>query len=291
MADTALTEASAAIAALPTDPMRPRPFRVVTRIQETHDTVTLELESADGHRSRPFSPGQFHMLWAFGVGEVPISISGKPEHPDRIVHTLRVVGAVTKALAACAPGATVGLRGPFGTHWPLEAAVGRDVVIVAGGIGLAPLRPAIYEICDRRDRYGRVAVLYGARTPQDILFAAELRSLADRHQLDVGISVDRASEGWRGRVGVVTTLIPHAGFAPRNALAMVCGPEIMERFTVEALRKRGVPVDGIWVSMERNMKCAVGFCGHCQFGPDFLCKDGPVFPYQRIRHLFNRAEV
>lgn len=291
MSSTGLAELSAPASALPTDPMRPRPFRVVTRIQETHDTVTLELEAADGHRSRPFSPGQFHMLWAFGVGEVPISISGKPEHPDRIVHTLRVVGAVSRALAACAPGTMVGLRGPFGSHWPLEAAVGRDVVIVAGGIGLAPLRPAIYEICARRDRYGRVSVLYGARTPRDILFAAELRSLAGRHQLEVGVTVDRAGDEWRGRVGVVTTLIPNAGFAPRNALAMVCGPELMERFTVLSLRKRGVPREGIWISMERNMKCAVGFCGHCQLGPEFLCKDGPVFHYPRVRHLFNRAEV
>jgi NAD(P)H-flavin reductase len=231
------------------------------------------------------------MLYGFGVGEVPISISGDPGIPERLVHTLRAVGPVTNALAALAPGDMLGVRGPYGTHWPMESAVGKDVVVVAGGIGLAPLRPVLFELSRRRERYGRITVLYGARTPEEILFEAQLQAWGGSHDFHVRISVDRGTPGWRGSVGVVTTLIPAARFEPRETVAMVCGPEVMARFTILELRKRGVPVRNIHVSMERNMKCAVGFCGHCQFGSKFVCKDGPVFGYDEIRHVFNRAGV
>jgi NAD(P)H-flavin reductase len=173
----------------------------------------------------------------------------------------------------------------------VEAAVGHDVVLAAGGIGLAPLRPALYEICSRRERYGRVSVLYGARTPGDILYAKELSALCAENEVAWNVTVDRGDPQWKGRVGVVTTLIPRAGFDPRHAVAMICGPEIMVRFTVLELRKRGVADRAVYVSMERNMKCAIGFCGHCQFGPEFVCRDGPVFPFSRIAPFFYRAEV
>lgn len=272
------------------DPMLPRPFRVVGTRRETHDTVTLELVPVEERARFPFSPGQFNMLYRFGVGEVPISISGDPGETERLVHTLRAVGTVTRSLAALAPGDTVGVRGPYGTHWPLEAAVGKDVVIVAGGIGLAPLRPVLFELSKRRERYGRITVLYGARTPDDVLFEPQLQVWRGA-DFDVAVTVDRGARGWCGRVGVVTMLIPGARFEPRDTVAMVCGPEIMARFSVLELRKRGVLGRNIHVSMERNMKCGVGLCGHCQYGAEFVCKDGPVFSYARIRPLFHRSGV
>jgi NAD(P)H-flavin reductase len=273
------------------DPMVPTPARISRVTRETHDTVTLEIVRREGTAPLPFSPGQFNMLYAFGIGEVPISISGDPNRTDRHVHTLRVVGAATRALAGSKRDDVIGMRGPFGSHWPLEAAVAHDVVIVAGGIGLAPLRPAIYEICARRPRYGKVSVLYGARTPSDVLYGKEFDDWIHRHDIQFKATVDRGDPDWAGPVGVVTTQVQKAHFDPRQTIAMVCGPEIMSRFAVLELRKAGVPKRSIFVSMERNMKCAVGFCGHCQFGPDFICKDGPVLPYSRIRNLFNRAEV
>ncbi len=274
----------------PVDPMVPHPYRVVRRRRETRDTFTLFLEPLAGE-SPSFAPGQFHMLYLFGVGEVPISISGDPAQPHPQVHTIRAVGAVTQALARLRPGAILGLRGPFGSHWPLEEAVGRDVVVVAGGIGLAPLRPAIYHLLAHRERYGRIVVLYGARTPEELLYPKELARWSGHLDVEVLVTVDRASGSWRGNVGVVTTLIPRAPFDPQDTMALVCGPEIMMRYTVLALQKRGVPPPAIYVSMERNMKCAVGFCGHCQYGPHFICKDGPVFCYDHIRWLFGKWEV
>ncbi len=274
----------------PVDPMHPHPYRVVRRRRETSDTFTLLLEPMEGE-GHPFAPGQFNMLYLFGVGEVPISISGDPAQPHPQVHTVRAVGTVTRAMAQLRPGAILGLRGPFGSHWPLEEAVGRDVVVVAGGIGLAPLRPAIYHLLAHRESYGRIVILYGARTPEDLLYRRELARWSAHLDVEVLVTVDRASGSWRGNVGVVTTLIPLAPFDPQDTLALVCGPEIMMRYTVLALQKRGVPDSAIYVSMERNMKCAVGFCGHCQYGPHFICKDGPVFCYDRIRWLFGKWEV
>jgi NAD(P)H-flavin reductase len=272
-------------------PMIPDSWKVQRVRRDTADTFTMELQPANGKGEFPFQPGQFNMLYAFGVGEVPISISGDPAKPDTIVHTTREVGAVTRALCKLKPSDCLGVRGPFGAGWPVSEARGADVVIVAGGIGLAPLRPAIYKVLADRSLYGRVAVLYGTRTPADILFLSELEHWRARFDLEVYITVDRAMGDWQGNVGVVTTLIPRAPFDPASTIAMVCGPEVMMRFTVQALEARGVPLDNIYVSMERNMKCAVGFCGHCQYGPTFICKDGPVFPYSRIGHLFGVREV
>jgi NAD(P)H-flavin reductase len=268
--------------------MVPRPFRVSRRRRETRDTWTLELEPADGE-GMPFEPGQFAMLYAFGIGEVPISVSGDPDGP--LVHTVRAVGAVTEAVCASKPGATLGVRGPFGNAWPVDAAAGADVVIVAGGIGLAPLRPALYGILHRRGEFGEVALLYGSRTPADLLYRRELERWRGRFDLHVDVTVDSAEEGWRGKVGVVPKLIAGARFDPDSAVALVCGPEIMMRFTAQALLDRGLPAERIYVSMERNMRCGLGHCGHCQLGPTLICRDGPVYRYDELEPLIEVREL
>jgi NAD(P)H-flavin reductase len=274
-----------------TDAMRPEPYRVMRVRRETHDTFTLELRPEGGGRRPPYRPGQFNMLYVFGVGEIPISISGDPGQPDLLVHTTRAVGQVTNVMSRLAAGDLIGVRGPFGVPWPIDQAQGRDVVIVAGGIGLAPLRPALYELLHNRTAYRNVVLLYGTRSPRDILYRRELERWRARFDVEVHVTVDRSLPTWHGNVGVVTTLIHKAPFTPRTALAMICGPEVMIRFTCLELQRRGVATADIYVSMERNMKCAIGLCGHCQVGPVFVCKDGPVFPYDRIQDLVNRWEV
>ena len=273
------------------DPMLPHLYRIRRRQMETHDTFTLELEPTHGSLPFHFAAGQFNMLYLFGVGEVPISMSGSPQEPDRLIHTIRAVGTVTSAISKLREGEMLGVRGPFGTHWPVEQCVGKDVVIVAGGIGLAPLRPAIYQLLAEREKYGQIVLLYGTRTPNDLLFESELHKWRARFDLEVDVTVDRASPQWHGHVGVVTTLIPRASFNAAESVAMICGPEIMMRFTIQALQKRGMTDEQIFITMERNMKCAIGFCGHCQFGPQFICKDGPVFRYDQVQPFFGQWEV
>lgn len=280
-----------AIAAVDRGVMTPRPFLVERIGQDVSDTFTLMLRPRHDDRPFPFAPGQFNMLYLFGVGEVPISISGDPGHPDRLIHTIRALGTVTGAMQRLKRGGVVGVRGPFGSSWPMIAAEGSDVVIIAGGVGLAPLRPAIYSILAHRERYGRFMILYGARTPKDILFAREVERWRSRHDVTVEVTVDRGTGNWRGNVGVVTQLIDRGGFDPEHTLAFVCGPEVMIRYAVQSLNDRGVGPERIYVSMERNMKCAVGFCGHCQFGGQFVCRDGPVFRFDRISRLFQIREL
>jgi len=222
---------------------------------------------------------------------VAISISGDPAQKERVVHTVRSAGAVSGALARLRRGAVIGVRGPYGSHWPVKDAEGSDVVIVAGGLGIAPVRPAMYYLIAHRERYGRIVLLYGARSPGDILYRRELETWRRRLDLDIAVTVDHAAADWRGNVGVVPALIPQIAFDPQHAIALVCGPEIMMRFTISALRDRGLTTHQIFVSMERNMKCAVGLCGHCQFGPAFVCRDGPVFRFDRIAPLFGVREI
>jgi len=273
------------------DPMLPELYRVLRRRRETADTWTLALEpAADGARPPAFRPGQFMMLSSFGAGESAISISGDPTRPGPLVQTIRVVGATTRALCATRPGGLVGVRGPYGAGWPVEAAQGADVVIVAGGIGLAPLRPAIYHVLANRGRYGRVAVLVGGRSPDLLLYPKEVERWR-RRGVDVGVIVDAAEPGWSGRVGVVTKLVPGADFDPASAVALTCGPEIMMRYVARALLERGVPAARVHVSLERSMHCGIGHCGHCQLGPTLICRDGPVYPWAsaepwlRVREL------
>lgn len=275
--------ADAAVAPLGADPMLPRIARVRRRYRNGPKVWTLETE-CEGMASG-FLPGQFDMLTAFGIGEVPISLSGDPADSRHLTHTIRAVGPVSAALAALEQGASLGIRGPFGAGWPMSEAAGRDVLIVAGGLGLAPLRPVLYRLLAERARYGRIILLYGTRSPQEILFRREIESWRRRLDLEIEVTVDHAEGDWRGHVGVVTTLIARAGFETQRALALVCGPEIMMRFAIAALHDAGVAEDAIYLSMERNMKCAVGFCGHCQFGGVLVCREGPVLRYDRVRDL------
>jgi len=271
--------------------MLPQPYSVRHVSKETPDTFSLRLQPEDGVSATPFKPGQFSMLWVFGVGELPISISGDPADCGRLEYTVRSVGKATHALVSRKVGDRVGVRGPFGAGWPIEAVRGRDLVVVAGGIGLAPLRPVIYEVLNHRQEYGRLVLLYGARGPSDVLYRKELTAWSRHHETQVLTTVDYGGLSWRGHVGVVTTLFRYARLQPARSLAMVCGPEIMMRFVTHELETQGLKREDIYVSMERNMKCAVGFCGHCQYGPHFICKDGPVFRYDRIQPLLEKYEL
>ena len=273
------------------DPMLPRPARVLQVDKETHDTFTLSLESGAGNGHPSFAPGQFSMLYVFGVGELPISISGDPEEPGRLVYTVRSVGKATNALVTRTAGETLGVRGPFGTSWPITKARGKDIVVIAGGIGLAPLRPAIYHILRHRGDYKRLIVLYGARTPRDMLYRKQLAAWTYLPDTQILTTVDYGGLSWRGNVGVVTTLFRYVRLQPNKTVALVCGPEIMMRYVVRELESRGVGPADTYLSMERNMKCAVGFCGHCQLGPYFACKDGPVFPLSRMQDWIGKYEL
>ena len=266
----------------------PSPFRVGDRRQDTADTWTLTLEPlGDGFA---VAPGQFVMVYMFGVGEVPISVSGPPDSPgEPVVLTVRAVGAVTTAICNSEPGAVLGLRGPFGNSWPVETASGGDVLVVAGGIGLAPLRPVVLHALAHRSEYGAASVLYGARTPQDLLYTDELRRWGD--ELAVEVTVDAADTAWLGRVGVVPKLVAQAEFRPDSVRAFVCGPEVMIHYTVEALRERGVPDERIFLSLERDMRCGVGLCGHCQLGPTLICRDGPVYTQAQVAQLMEVREL
>lgn len=273
------------------DAALPVPCRVQRVVRESPDCWTLTLVP-EGDQPRPaFAAGQFNMLYVFGVGEAPISMSGAVEDDEHWVHTIRAVGSVTRALCALKRGDSVGVRGPFGTPWPMPQAEGRDVVLIAGGIGLAPLRPALYSLLANRRQYGRVILLYGARTPDDLLFRKELAAWRGRFDLNVSATVDRAADDWLGHVGVVTKLIRHSHFDPRDTLAMICGPEIMMRYSAAELTERGLGTDQIFVSMERNMQCGLGLCGHCQFGSDFVCADGPVFPLDTVLPRLHLREL
>jgi NAD(P)H-flavin reductase len=260
--------------------MVPRAFELVERRQETPDTWTLELEPASGE-SLAFAPGQFTMLSAGGAGEVPISISGDPEQPERLVHTVRAVGLATQAICRAAVGQQLWVRGPFGRAWPIEELEGADVVVAAGGLGLPPLRPALLRLLSRRERYGRLVLLYGARTPDQLVFA-EQHPVWSRQGLEVLVTVDAAGPEWMGHVGVVTRLINRAGLSGARCAALVCGPEVMMRFLIAGLLERGLPAGGVYASMERNMQCGIGHCGHCQLGPTLVCRDGPVYRWSEI---------
>ncbi|HVC19881.1 MAG TPA: FAD/NAD(P)-binding protein [Vicinamibacterales bacterium] len=260
----------------------PRPFRVIRVRHDTGDTTTLTFEAVGGGRLPPFAAGQFNMVYVFGVGEVPMSITGDSARPDVVVHTARGVGPVSSAIARLKRGDLVGLRGPFGRGWPVDEAAGGDLVMIAGGLGLAPLRPVLYQVLANRAAFGRVSLLYGAKTPDVLLYRKELERWRSDGTVRVDISVDQPAAGWTGRVGVAASLIPRLAIDPARTVAMICGPEVMMRFTVRELERSGLAQTAIYLSMERNMKCAVGFCGHCQLGPHFICRDGPVFRADRL---------
>jgi len=271
-------------------PMLPTPYRVRSRTRETTDVATLFLTPADGTPRLAFAPGQFTMMYVPGVGEVPISVSGDPEG-EELVQTIREVGPVSAALRRLEPGDIIGIRGPFGTAWPVEEARGNDVLVLAGGLGMAPVRPILYHVLHHREAYGRVALLYGTRQEPDLLFRRELQRWRSDLTLEILVTLDHASPSWRGHVGVVTELIQKASFEPQGVTAFVCGPEAMMRFSARALREIDVPAEAIHLSLERNMKCGIGLCGHCQIAPFFVCKDGPVTSLDRAERWLHRREV
>jgi NAD(P)H-flavin reductase len=273
------------------DPMLTHPVTIRKLIWETDNTFTLTLDMNGAFENFSFMPGQFNMLYVFGIGEAALSISSDPAKPNILQHTIHRIGTITTALAQRKKGDVIGVRGPFGSSWPLGAAKGKDVCIVTGGIGLAPLRPVIYSLLRTREDYGRIVILYGGRSPLDLLYRVELEKWDDEKNVEVLVTVDRGDTSWKGNVGVVTTLLHYIKLDARNTVAYVCGPEIMMKYTIEELERRGLSQHQIYLSMERNMKCAIGFCGHCQYGPTFICKDGPVFSLPRIRSLLDRKEL
>ncbi len=276
------------------DPMTPEVWQVESIEKENIDTFTLVLRSASGKKFESH-PGQFNMLYAHGVGEVAISISGDTSKLDTITHTIRTVGAGTRALEKLKPGSSIGLRGPFGTAWPIEKIGNKDVIIVVGGIGLAPLRPVIYHIAaankERVQKNLKTTVIYGSRSPDDQIFKEELLSWQKLPNWDFICTVDKPTPGWKWESGLVTKHFPDSLKTPANTIIMSCGPEIMMNASAEKLKELGVPEDNIYLSMERNMNCGIGLCGHCQTGPYFICKDGPVFSYPRIKRLMGIKEI
>ena len=271
--------------------MTPVPYRVRSTVAENADSVTVCLEPLETALPPP-APGEFMMLYAFGVGEIAISVSGDPSVTDgTVTHTIRSVGAVSAALCAAAPGATIGVRGPFGTSWGLERSAGRDLVVVAGGVGLAPLRPVVLGALAQRERYGRVVLIAGARSRGDFLYAAELAAWQADRSLEVHLTVDVPIQGWPGEIGFVTEPLLALSLQPESTTAFLCGPEAMMRSCAGVLAAKGFAPHDIRVSLERNMQCGIGWCGHCQLGPLLLCRDGPVVGYDVARPLLEVEEL
>jgi NAD(P)H-flavin reductase len=276
----------------PRDPMVPGWATVRAIQRETPDVVTLTLElPADSRVAKRWpQPGQFNMLYLPGVGEVAISVSSANQDAATVQHTVRAVGSVTLAIRALRVGDSVGMRGPFGRPWPLEQARGSDLVIIGGGIGLAPLRSAIESIAQHRGTYGQVHILIGARTPADLLYSHEYDAWRS-HGMVVIPTVDRADAQWKGKVGVVPLLLRSVRADPSRTFLFTCGPEVMMRFVVYQALASGFPKERVYLSLERNMKCGIGVCGHCQLGPYFLCKDGPVLHFGQLEPFFFVEEL
>lgn len=275
-------------AAPPLSPLTTRPRRIAAVRRAARDCVTLDIEHED---AGTFRPGQFNMLYVFGTGEAAISVSSHASEAPLLSHTVRSAGTVTRALTAMRPGDTIGLRGPYGNEWPLAAARDRDLVLIAGGIGLAPLRPAVLEALTHRDDYRRVVLLLGARTPADLLHVDELDAWRDDDRVELRVTVDVAGRGWSGPVGVVTTQLDRTELDPTMSTVLSCGPPVMMRFVARAVLGRGVPAEDLYVSLERNMRCGLGTCGHCQLGTQIICRDGPVYRWPTVARLLEVSEL
>jgi NAD(P)H-flavin reductase len=271
------------------EPLRLAPWQaeVVDATTESPGIVTLWLRATDPElrATYRFAPGQFNMLYLFGVGEVPISISSDPDEPELLGHTIRGVGRVTNELVKLGPGARIGLRGPFGSPWPLARAEGRDVLVVTGGLGCAPVVSVIDYVMARRERFGKLTILQGVKHGQDLIWRSRYAAWEKATDTEVGLAADVAGANWPGHVGLVTELFDRFALDPAVTETMMCGPEPMMRAAARDLEGRGFDPEAVWLSMERNMHCAAGRCGHCQLGPHFVCRDGPVFAYARIREL------
>jgi NAD(P)H-flavin reductase len=270
------------------DPMIPIPFVISKIKKETKDTFTIELDTPNKFE---FKAGQFNMLYLFGVGEVAISISGDPSKREKLVHTIRNVGSVTNRISNLKKNDVLGVRGPFGSSWQIEKFQNKDILIIAGGLGLAPVRPIIYYILNNRNSFNKVTILYGTKNPNEIIFKNELHKWKSSFDIDLQIIVDNPDSNWKGNTGLITTLIRNLNVVPDNTITMICGPEIMMKVSAIEIASKGLNPQNIYLSMERNMKCAIGLCGHCQYGSKFICKDGPVFSYLEIKHLLDIWEL
>lgn len=275
------------------NPHLPHPAEIVEKIQEREEVYTYRIRFCEEEQklSYRFFPGQFNMLYAFGVGDVPMSIVSDPADSSLLDHTIRIVGTVTQALGRLEKGDRVGLRGPFGSAWPLEEAQGQDVIIVTGGLGCAPTLGALHYMFRRRDAYGTIKIIHGVKAPQDLIYQQRFREWGQAPDTEVYLTTDKPARQWKHKIGLVTHLLAEVQFNPDRSIVMMCGPEIMMRFTIKEFLSRGLNADRIYLALERNMKCAVGFCGHCQFGPHFICKDGPILRYDRIQEIFNIKEI
>lgn len=269
------------------------PATIVEKIREAEDITTyrLQLVDVEAQRRFRFKAGQFNMVYLFGVGEVAISIVSDPDEPELLDHTIRAVGRTTKAIAALQPGDALGIRGPFGAGWPLEEGKGRNIVIVTGGLGCAPVVGAIEYIFRRREEYGSVKILHGVKTPHDLLYRERFDAWRRHPDTEVLLTSDQPDKTWRYHVGVVTELFEQVSMDPEKSMVLMCGPEIMMRLGAPILMRRGIPATAMYVSLERHMECGIGLCGHCQMGPYFLCKDGPVMRYDRVEQWLGRAGV
>ncbi len=268
--------------------MTPVMYRVAERTDELADTVTLAL-TPNGESIETPQPGQFTMLWVFGIGEAPISLA-RVGQDGALIHTIRAVGAVTRALCQLQPGDEVGVRGPYGSSWPVGSAKGEDVLVVAGGLGLSPVRPIIDEVLADRDAFGRCTVFVGARRPEALIYTDELAEWERDDRLDLELIVDAAGEDWLHHVGLITKLIANADLAASRTHVFLCGPEPMMHFGADGAIDQGVPADRVWLSLERNMHCAVVQCGHCQLGPLFICREGPVVAWPTVAELIRIPE-
>jgi sulfhydrogenase subunit gamma (sulfur reductase) len=265
----------------------PMQAEVVGRVEESPSIFTLSLRLVDErqHNNYRFAPGQFNMLYQYGVGEIPISIVGDPREPYLLQHTIRTVGRVTRGFAKLKIGDRIGLRGPFGRGWPLDAVRGRDVLIVTGGLGCAPVVPVINHVLHRREQVGRIAILQGVKHSEDFIWRERYEQWDAEPDTQILLAADVSGPNWKGFTGRVTALFEKLDIDFANSMTMMCGPELMMISAARLLLERGVSPELIWFSMERNMQCAVGHCGHCQYSEKFICRDGPVFPYHEIRHL------
>jgi len=268
-------------------PRQPLEAIVMERTQESPTIFTLRLRLSDAaaQAAYRFAPGQFNMLYLYGVGEVPISIMSDPEERDGIGHTIRALGRVTKGLAALQPGDSVGLRGPYGRGWPLQEMGGHDVVLVTGGLGCAPVVSVIHYVLKRRERYGKLVIIQGVKHAEDLIWSEQYAKWAALPNTQVLVAASEGAALWPWHVGRVTELFQLACFDPARAVGMMCGPEGMMRVAADNLLQRGVPESRLYLSMERNMQCAVGRCGHCQLGGSFVCRDGPVFNWGQVKSL------
>ncbi|MGE5265190.1 MAG: FAD/NAD(P)-binding protein [Acidobacteriota bacterium] len=261
----------------------PTPAKIVkiTPMTPLEKLLTIQLPAGTtlGHR-----PGQFVQVSLLGIGEIPISISSSPSRSNGTFEMcVRKVGDVTGAIHALGEGSHLGVRGPFGAGFPLERFKGKDILFAAGGLGLAPARSVINQVLDERGAYGRVVILYGAKTPADLLFKEELQALSERDDVEFHVTVDRGDADWRGNVGVITRLFPKIAVDPRNTVAVTIGPPVMYRFVLMELLSKGIPEGEIWLSLERRMKCGIGKCGHCQINQLYCCVHGPSFTYAQIK--------